>query len=45
MSSGANAAVALKLAARMKKGRNVATPIVDGRDRYLSEYPNDEYVV
>ncbi len=45
MSSGANVAVALKLASRMKKGQNVVTLIVDRRDRYLSEYPNDQYVV
>ena len=45
MSSGANVAVALKIASRMKKGQNVVTLIVDRRDRYLSEYPNDKYVV
>jgi cysteine synthase len=45
MSSGANVAVALKIASRLEKGRNVVTLIVDRRDRYLSEYPNDKYVV
>ena len=45
MSSGANVAIALKIASRMKKGQNVVTLIVDRRDRYLSEYPNDKYVV
>ncbi len=45
MSSGANVAIALKIAARMKKNQNVVTLIVDRRDRYLSEYPNDKYVV
>lgn len=45
MSSGANVAVALKIAAKMKKGQNIVTLIVDRRDRYLSEYPNDKYVV
>jgi cysteine synthase A len=45
MSSGANVAVALKIASRLKKGQNVVTLIVDRRDRYLSEYPNDKYVV
>ncbi|MDR1649770.1 MAG: cysteine synthase family protein [Synergistaceae bacterium] len=45
MSSGANVAIALKIASRLEKGRNVVTLIVDRRDRYLSEYPNDKYVV
>ncbi|MEJ2598877.1 MAG: cysteine synthase family protein [Anaerolineales bacterium] len=45
MSSGANVFVALKIAERMKKGQNVVTVIVDRRDRYLGEYPNDVYVV
>jgi len=45
MSSGANVAIALKIASRLKKGQNVVTLIVDRRDRYLSEYPNDKYVV
>ena len=45
MSSGANVAVALKIAARMKKGENVVTVIVDRRDRYLGEFPNDVFVV
>jgi len=45
MSSGANVAVALKVARTMKKGQNVVTVIVDRRDRYLGEYPNDVFVV
>lgn len=45
MSSGANVAVALKIAKRLSKGQNVVTTIVDRRDRYLSEFPNDIYVV
>ncbi|GHV36170.1 cysteine synthase A [Synergistales bacterium] len=45
MSSGANVAIALRIASRLKKGQNVVTLIVDRRDRYLSEYPNDKYVV
>ena len=44
MSSGANVAAALKIAARLQPGQNVVTTIVDRRDRYLSEYPNDKYV-
>lgn len=45
MSSGANVAVALKLAQRLGKGKKVVTLIVDRRDRYLSEFPNEKYVV
>jgi cysteine synthase len=45
MSSGANVLVALKIAERLDKGQNVVTVIVDRRDRYLGEYPNDVYVV
>jgi cystathionine beta-synthase len=45
MSSGANVFVAMKIAERMKKGENVVTVIVDRRDRYLGEYPNDVFVV
>ena len=45
MSSGANVLVALKTAKRMKKDENVLTVIVDRRDRYLGEYPNDVFVV
>lgn len=45
MSSGANVHVALKLAERMKKNRNVVTVIVDRRDRYLGEYPNEMFIV
>lgn len=45
MSSGANVAIALKIAQRLKAGQNVVTTIVDRRDRYLMEYPNDKYAV
>lgn len=45
MSSGANVFVALKIAERLKKGQNVVTVIVDRRDRYLGEYPNDIFIV
>jgi len=45
MSSGANVFVALKIAEKMKVGQNVVTVIVDRRDRYLGEYPDDIYVV
>ncbi|NLB44674.1 MAG: pyridoxal-phosphate dependent enzyme, partial [Clostridiaceae bacterium] len=45
MSSGANVAVACKIAKRLDQGKNVVTVIVDRRDRYLGEYPNDVYIV
>jgi cysteine synthase A len=45
MSSGANVAVAMKVAERMQSGQNVVTVIVDRRDRYLGEYPEDVFVV
>lgn len=45
MSSGANVAVALKIARRLNKGENVVTVIVDRRDRYLGEHPNEVFVV
>lgn len=45
MSSGANVAISLKIAERLGEGANVVTTIVDRRDRYLSEIPNEKYVV
>lgn len=45
MSSGANVFAALKVAEGMEPDKNVVTVIVDRRDRYLGEYPNDVYVV
>ncbi len=45
MSSGANVFVALKIAAEMSEGQNVVTVVVDRRDRYLGEYPNDVFIV
>lgn len=45
MSSGANVFAALKVAERMEPDQNVVTVIVDRRDRYLGEYPNDIYIV
>lgn len=45
MSSGANVFIALKIADRLQPGQNVVTVIVDRRDRYLGEYPNDIFVV
>ena len=45
MSSGANVAVALRIAKELGPGKNVVTTIVDRRDRYLSETPYEKYVV
>lgn len=45
MSSGANVFVAAKIAERMEPDQNVLTVIVDRRDRYLGEYPNEVFVV
>lgn len=45
MSSGANVCIALKIADRLQPGQNVVTVIVDRRDRYLGEFPNDVFVV
>ena len=45
MSSGANVAVALRIAKLLGPGTNVVTTIVDRRDRYLSETPYEKYVV
>lgn len=45
MSSGANVYAALKVAESMDANQNVVTVIVDRRDRYLDEYPEDIYVV
>lgn len=43
MSSGANVLIALEIAKRLGKGKNVVTTIVDRRDRYMSEVPNEKY--
>ena len=45
MSSGANVWAALELAKTMKKGSRIVTVLVDRRDRYFAEYPNEHYVV
>ncbi len=45
LSSGANVYAALRVAKSLPKGANVVTICVDRRDRYLSEYPNETYVV
>ena len=45
MSSGANVCAAIALAETMEKGSKIVTVIVDRRDRYAAEYPNEHYVV
>ena len=45
MSSGANVFAALQLARQMPPGSRIATVLVDRRDRYFAEYPNEHYVV
>ena len=45
MSSGANVSAAIEMARTMKKGSRIVTVIVDRRDRYFAEYPNEHYVV
>jgi cysteine synthase A len=45
ISSGANVYAALKVAKKLGKGANVVTICVDRRDRYLPEYPNENYVI
>ena len=45
MSSGANVCAAIEVARTMKTGSKIVTVIVDRRDRYFAEYPNEHYVV
>jgi len=45
MSSGANVYAAVQLAKRMEKGSRIVTVLVDRRDRYFAEYPDEHYVV
>jgi cysteine synthase len=45
MSSGANVYAAIQLAKKMRKGETVVTILVDRRDRYYPEYPNEHYVI
>ncbi len=45
MSSGANVSAAIEMAKTMKKGSRIVTVIVDRRDRYFAEHPNEHYVV
>jgi cysteine synthase A len=45
MSSGANVWAAVELAKTMTKGSKIVTVLVDRRDRYFAEYPNEHYIV
>ncbi len=45
MSSGANVWAAVELAKTMQAGSKIVTVLVDRRDRYFAEYPNEHYVV
>jgi cysteine synthase len=45
MSSGANVWAAVEMARTMEKGSRIVTVLVDRRDRYFAEYPNEHYVV
>ena len=45
MSSGANVCAAIQMARTMEKGSKIVTVVVDRRDRYFAEYPNEHYVV
>ena len=45
MSSGANVCAAIEMAKTLEKGSKIVTVVVDRRDRYFAEYPNEHYVV
>jgi len=45
MSSGANVYVALKVAKKLGRGANVVTVLVDRRERYFPESPQEHYVI
>jgi len=45
MSSGANVYAAVQIAKTMPKGSKIVTVLVDRRDRYFAEYPNEHYIV
>ena len=45
MSSGANGLIALEIARRLGKGKNVVTTIVDRRDRHMSEDGHEKYAI
>jgi cysteine synthase len=45
MSSGANVHAAIEMAKNLGPGSRIVTVIVDRRDRYFAEAPNEHYVV
>jgi cysteine synthase A len=45
MSSGANVYSALKVAKKLGRGANVITVLVDRRERYFPEAPQEHYVI
>jgi len=45
MSSGANVCAALKVAKGLGKGANIVTVLVDRRERYFPEHPQEQYVI
>ncbi len=45
ISSGANVYAALKAAKEIGEGANIVTVLVDSRDRYFPEYPNEQYTI
>lgn len=45
MSSGANVYAAIQTAKKIGRGSKVVTVIVDRRDRYFSEHPDEHYVI
>ena len=45
MSSGANVYAAIQIAKKLKPGQTVVTVLVDRRDRYYLEYPEEHYVI
>jgi len=45
ISSGANVFAAIQTAKKLGSGSRVVTVLVDRRDRYFSEHPNEHYVI
>ena len=45
ISSGANVYAAIQMAKKLGRGSKVVTVLVDRRDRYFSEHPNEHYVI
>ena len=45
MSSGANVHAAIEIAKKLGKGQKVLSVIVERREKYAGEHPNEHYVV